>query len=85
MLHVSDLLLQHKDISTFEELLDVVKQRAKNEMFFRMDLKPPYPDTPNNWEMMLEAAFSSANESPTPAVPSPIQNSAISNSDNKDG
>lgn len=58
MLHVSDLLLEYRDIETFEELVDVVKQRAKNERFFRMDLKPPYPDTPQNWEMVLEAAFS---------------------------
>lgn len=59
MLYVSDLLLQYREISTFDELVEVVKQRAKSEMFFRMDLKPPYPDTPNNWEMILEAAFSS--------------------------
>lgn len=58
MLHLSDILLQHKDISTFDELIEVVKQRAKNEMFFRMDLKPPYPDTPLNWELVLESAFS---------------------------
>lgn len=58
MLHVSDLLLEHRDITSFEQLVDVVKQRAKSERFFRMDLKPPYPDTPNNWEMVLEAAFS---------------------------
>ncbi len=61
MLHVSDLLLQHKEVNSFEELLELVKQQAKNELFFRIDLKPPYPDTPDNWEMMLEAAFSSAN------------------------
>jgi len=62
MLHVSDLLLQHREAGTFEELVEVVKVRAKDEMFFRMDLKPPYPDTPDNWEMILEAAFNSANE-----------------------
>jgi hypothetical protein len=58
MLHVSELLLQHKEVSTFAELIDVVKQRARNEMFFRMDLKPPFPDTPENWELVLEGAFS---------------------------
>jgi len=58
MLHVSDLLLEHRDITTFEELIEVVKVRAREERFFRMDLKPPYPDTPDNWEMVLEAAFS---------------------------
>jgi len=58
MLHVSDILLQHKDITTFAELVKVVEQRAKTEMFFRIDLKPPFPDTPLNWELVLEAAFS---------------------------
>jgi len=57
MLYVSELLLQHRDISTFEELVAVVRTRAGSEMFFRMDLKPPYPDTPENWESILEAAF----------------------------
>ena len=58
MLHVSELLLEHKEITTFAELIELVKQRAKTERFFRMDLKPPYPDTPLNWEMVLEGAFS---------------------------
>jgi len=58
MLYVSELLLEHRDITTFSELVEVVKQRARHERFFRMDLKPPYPDTPNNWEMVLEGAFS---------------------------
>ena len=40
------------------ELLALVEENAGDEMFFRMDLKPPYPDTPNNWEDQLEAAFS---------------------------
>lgn len=57
MLYVSDILLQHKDISTFKELIDVVRERAKEERFFRMDIKPPFPDTPQNWEMVLEGAF----------------------------
>ena len=58
MLHVSDLLLEHREVTTFAELVDIVKQRSKNELYFRMDLKPPYPDTPENWEMVLEGAFS---------------------------
>ena len=62
MLYVSDLLLQHKELSTFSELVDIVKQRSQQEVFFRMDLKPPYFDTPENWEMVLEAAFSGYND-----------------------
>jgi len=29
-------------------------------MFFRMDIKPPFGDTPENWEDRLEAAFNGA-------------------------
>jgi len=58
MLYVSELLLEHRDITSFTELVEVVKQSAKQEMFFRMDLKPPFPDTPDNWELVLEGAFS---------------------------
>jgi len=29
-------------------------------MFFRMDVRPPFPDTPEDWEDRLEAAFSAA-------------------------
>lgn len=61
MLYVSELLLQHREVTSFEQLIGVVKMRAKNEMFFRIDLKPPFPDTPENWELVLEAAFSDAN------------------------
>ena len=57
MLYLSEVLLQHHDIQTFEQLLDVVRQRAPSEMFFRIDIKPPYPDTPSNWEDRLEGAF----------------------------
>jgi len=62
MLYVSELLLQNRQLTSFEQLVDVVRQRAKNEMFFRMDLKPPYPDTPENWELVLECAFSGVND-----------------------
>jgi len=58
MLYVSELLLEYRDITTFAELIDIVKQRARDERFFRMDIKPPYPDTPENWEIVLEGAFS---------------------------
>ena len=57
MLHLSEILLQHHDIATFEQLLEVVRSRAETEMFFRIDIKPPYPDTPANWEDQLEGAF----------------------------
>ena len=43
----------------FEDLVKAVhdQARAKQERFFRMDVRPPFPDTPDNWEDRLEAAF----------------------------
>jgi hypothetical protein len=37
--------------------VEAVREGAKTERFFRMDLKPPFPDTPENWEDILESAF----------------------------
>lgn len=64
MLWLSEVLLQHHDIESFAELLEIVKQAArKGERFLRMDIKPSFPDTPENWEDRLEAAFTAAVDS----------------------
>ena len=61
MLWLSEVLLQNHELETFEALKDEVKQRARSgEMFFRMDVRPPFQDTPEDWEDRLEAAFSTA-------------------------
>ena len=58
MLWLSEILLQNPDTDSFEELIVLVKDGARNgERFFRMDIKPPFKDTPENWEDRLEAAF----------------------------
>ena len=60
MLWLSEVLLQHHELTSFEELLTVVGEAGNSgEMFFRMDVKPPYSDTPADWEERLEAAFTS--------------------------
>ena len=59
MLKLSEILVSRKDIESFDELLPAVQDVARQgERFFRMDVKPPYPDTPEDWEDRLEAAFS---------------------------
>lgn len=59
MLKLSEILVSHQDIESFEELIPLIQDVARTgERFFRMDVKPPYPDTPENWEDRLEAAFS---------------------------
>jgi hypothetical protein len=59
MQYLSEILLEHHDIESFAELVSTVRKRAAGERFLRMDIKPPYPDTPDNWEDVLEAAFTS--------------------------
>ena len=42
-----------------DQLIDIVKVKAKQgEIFIKIDLKPPYPDTPEDWEDKIESAFS---------------------------
>ena len=57
MLYISDLLLERHDLASFAELEEAVRERARSERFLRLDLKPPFPDTPDNWEQQLENAF----------------------------
>lgn len=61
MLWLSEILLQEHDLTSFNQLVESVKRRAREgAMFFRIDVKPPFQDTPADWEDRLEAAFSSA-------------------------
>ncbi|VAW72625.1 hypothetical protein MNBD_GAMMA15-1569 [hydrothermal vent metagenome] len=61
MLSLSEILLQHHELQTFDELVSMVEEKARGgELFFQMDVRPPYPDTPEGWEDRLEAAFASA-------------------------
>lgn len=58
MLNLSELVMQRHDLENFEQLTSVIKQRALDgELHFRIDIKPPYPDTPEDWEEQLEMAF----------------------------
>jgi len=58
MLCLSEILMEHHELKNFEELVEIVKQKTQTgERFFRMDVIPPFPDTPQNWEDRLEAAF----------------------------
>jgi hypothetical protein len=39
----------------------IVELKARGgELFFQMDVRPPFPDTPETWEDRLEAAFAAA-------------------------
>ncbi|MCB1877557.1 MAG: sulfur relay protein DsrC [Chromatiales bacterium] len=59
MLMLSDVLIQNPDLESFNELIPLIQERAKaGEMYFKIDVKPSYFDTPEDWEDRLEAAFS---------------------------
>lgn len=59
MLLLSEVMIAHTELESFEDLVPIVKNIANsgNERFFQMDVKPDYGDTPENWEDRLEAAF----------------------------
>jgi hypothetical protein len=59
MLYLSEILIQNHDVDTFEKLIEVVKEKARSsgEIYFDMDVKPQFGDTPANWEDLLEGAF----------------------------
>ena len=60
MLWLSEIMLENYDLKTFAELEDKIREKAgAGELFFRMDVKPTYFDTPDNWEDRLEAVFTS--------------------------
>ena len=61
MLALSEILLHQRGLSSFEELTELIKVRARaGEMFLEFDVRPPFEDTPEDWEARLEAAFTAA-------------------------
>lgn len=58
MLHLSEVLIQNPQLESFDDLLEIVKDRSKTEIHLKIDVKPNYPDTPANWEDRIEGAFS---------------------------
>ena len=60
MLWLSEVMIQNPDMENFEQLKEELKKRAdEGDLFFRMDVKPQFSDTPADWEDKLEAAFTS--------------------------
>ncbi len=58
MISLSEILIGDSDVTSFAELETVLRQCAQNgERFLGLDVKPPFPDTPDNWEDRLESIF----------------------------
>ncbi len=61
MLWLSELMIQHPDLESFGHLVALVREEARRgKRFLRMDAKPPFADTPEDWEDRLESAFTAA-------------------------
>ena len=59
VLMLSDILISNHDLANFDELLELIRVFAqRGERFLQFDVKPEFPDTPEDWEDRLEAAFS---------------------------
>ena len=59
MLKLSEIMIANPQLESFDDLIPLVREVARGgERFFRMDVKPPYSDTPLDWEDRLEAVFS---------------------------
>ena len=58
MAQLSDLIIGHPEVDSFETLIELVKHAGESgEMFLQFDVKPDFRDTPKNWQWQLEAAF----------------------------
>ena len=55
---ISDIIIQHPEINSFQELLETVRNITSDDVIFLdFDVKPDYRDTPRDWEWQLEGAF----------------------------
>lgn len=56
---LSDLIIQHPEVNSFADLLSTIRKHAEQGEgnLLDVDLKPDFPDTPRNWEFLVESAF----------------------------
>ena len=58
MARLSDLIIHHPEVTSFDELMKLVaKTGSDGEIFMEFDVKPDYRDTPRKWAIMLETSF----------------------------
>ncbi|MDP6705894.1 MAG: sulfur relay protein DsrC [Alphaproteobacteria bacterium] len=58
LMRLSEIIIANPNITSFKELLAVLgDQRGHGATLLEIDLKPDFPDTPRNWESMVETSF----------------------------
>jgi hypothetical protein len=58
-IRLSDIIIRNPQARSFQELIEVIKLTADDagKALLEMDIKPDFPDTPRNWEFLVETAF----------------------------
>ncbi|MEC7885361.1 MAG: sulfur relay protein DsrC [Pseudomonadota bacterium] len=60
MLVISEILIAEHKIDSYKSLKKFIKDKIKDgEIFLSIDIKPPFDDTPDNYESDLENLFTS--------------------------
>ena len=60
MLVISEILIAEHKIDSYKSLKNFIKDKIKDgEIFLSIDIKPPFDDTPDNYESDLENLFTS--------------------------
>lgn len=58
MFYLSDVLKLEHEIDNFEDFLEVLRNKARQgEVHMNIDVRPPFQDTPEDWENRCEVAF----------------------------
>ena len=66
LIKVSDLMIEHPEVRSFEDLKRLVVASAKSGYrFLQFDVKPEFVDTPRNWDLVLEAVFYRGDRAPS--------------------
>jgi hypothetical protein len=61
LIKVSDLIIGHPEVQSFQGLKQLVIAAAKSGYrFLEFDVKPDFVDTPRNWDLTLERVFYTA-------------------------
>jgi hypothetical protein len=66
LIKVSDLIIEHPEVRSFEDLKRLVVEAGKSGYrFLQFDVKPDFVDTPRNWDLALEAVFYHGDRKPS--------------------
>ena len=58
MVLISQILKIHPEIKSFDDFVPIIKALGEQgEILISMDERPSFPNTPANWEFVLENAF----------------------------